>query len=979
MKVNRRQIRVLYILILTCSILTIFSIDNIRNNNFNDKGDTSYDLDSRMKLSSNPPNQDYFNYYKEITINHLKVAEDLTNFPLLISIYDSDLHSKVQSDGDDIAFSNGSDWLDYEMELFDQSYSGTEAQLVAWVTVPSVSSSTDTKIYMYYGNSTMEAQENPSGVWSSNYKAVWHLNTTSQGPNMLIDSTVNNNDGTNFEANDGSAYIVNGRDYDGGNDYSNMGSGSSIDNIFNGGATISAWIYPEGWGGGTYGRILDKATETAGTDGWVVCLDGGVSPWYNQLLFYRDFTGTRGLWMSGDNTIALDQWQYITITYDDSSASNDPMLYINGVDESGKSGWEDVTPTGGASDDAAQTLYIGNFLSGIRGFNGLIDEVRLISGIKTSGWIQTEFNNQNNPSTFYTIGAEISLDTIPPDITINSPSTNSLFGSIAPNFNVEINDSSSIDSRWYRLFNGTVTTLNTTFTTNGTINQARWDEMGNGTVSLQFFANDSSGNIGFSEVTVRKDIRYPTIVINSPNSFELFGTTPPTFNVETSDVNGVDDMWYTLNNGIETYFTTNGTISQSVWNTCGNGTVSIKFYANDSLGNEGFSEVIVRKEVNSPTIQINSPNAYECFGKSAPSFNVLIRDNYTIDDMWYTLNNGIETYFTTNGTISQSVWNTCGNGTVSIKFYANNSLGNGAFTEIIVRKDIINPIITINSPDDYDLYGRSAPAYNVLISDPNGIDSKWYTLDGGTTNTTFISNGIINQTRWNEMGSGIIVIRFYASDTLGNIGFSDVYVDKDVDNPDITINFPAPNQLCGAIAPSFNIEISDHSSISLRTYSINNGINVTFTTNTSINQALWNLEGNGTVNIKFYAKDSLGNEGFSEVNVRKDIDPPTILINNPISDQVFGTTSPAYNVEITDINGIDAMWYSLDGGFTNTIFTTNGSINQAIWDSIGDGNVNIRFYSNNSIGTVGYSEVSIIKDVYAPRITITIDNPINEV
>jgi hypothetical protein len=119
----------------------------------------------------------------------------------------------------------------------------------------------------------------------------------------------------------------------------------------------------------------------------------------------------------------------------------------------------------------------------------------------------------------------------------------------------------------------------------------------------------------------------------------------------------------------------------------------------------------------------------------------------------------------------------------------------------------------------------------------------------------------------------------------------------------------------------------------------------------------------------------LGNEGFSEVTVRKDIDPPTILINNPFSGQVFGAIAPVYNVEITDFNGIDTMWYSLDGGLTNTIFTTNGSINQAIWDSIGDGYFTLQFYANNSIGTTGYSEVSIVKDVYAP--TITINNPIN--
>ncbi len=549
-----------------------------------------------------------------------------------------------------------------------------------------------------------------------------------------------------------------------------------------------------------------------------------------------------------------------------------------------------------------------------------------------------------------------------------------MFGSVSPDFNVKINDTNGIDKRWYRLLNGTITTANTTFTTNGTISPARWSEVGNGTVTIQFFANDTSGNIGFSEVTVRKDNRNPMIIINTPSDFELFGTTAPDFNVETYDVNGVDEMWYTLNNGIETYFITNGTVNSARWNEVGNGTVSIKFYANDSVDNTGFSEVIVRKEVNSPSIKINSPNSYECFGKNAPDFNVLIKDNYTIEDMWYTLNNGIETYFTTNGTISQSAWNAWGNGTVSIKFYANNSLGNGAFEEVIVRKDVINPTITINTPDDYDLYGKSAPAYNVEITDINGIDTMWYTLDEGNTNTTFISNGYINQDRWNDLGSGTILITFYANDTLGNMGSSDVYVDKDIDNPNITINTPTPYQLCGAEAPSFNIEISDKSSITLRCYSLNNGVNITFTSNTTINQAFWDLQANGTVNIKFYATDSFGNEGFSEVIVRKDIDPPEIIINNPISDQVFGATAPVFNVQITDINGINTMWYSLDGGQTNTIFTTNGSINQDIWDDLGDGYITLRFYANNSIGTTGYSEVSIMKDMDAPIITINSPN-----
>ena len=970
-KLLRPQV-VIILLILISSTLPLLMI-NFNSNK--DKFEPASLMEDQTKTIHSATSFNDFKYYKEITINSIKVNGTgfHSNFPLLINITDQELHDYVQADGDDIAFANETDWLYHEIELFNQDYNDTHAHLVAWVDIPSLSTTSDTNIYMYYGNSMLESQENASEVWNSNYKAVWHLNTT------LLDSTDNNNDGTNFEADDVLAFIGGARDYDGDDDYSNMGSGGSIDNIFNGGATISAWIYPEGWGGvppdPEFGRILDKSTETSGTNGWVLCLDGGSSPWYNQLLFYRDFSDNRGLWMSGDNTITLNQWQHIVVTYDDTSASNDPKLYINGVDQSGKSGWEDDTPVGTANSDFAQSLYIGNFMGGGRGFNGLIDEIRIHSGIKSSGWIQTEYNNQNDPDSFYTVGSPVVIDNTPPDITINSPDDNSLFGSLAPNFNVEINDSSSINTRWYRLLNGTVTTTNTTFTTNETINQARWEEIGNGTVTIQFFVNDSLGNIGFSEVVVLKDIHNPTIMINSPIYFDLFGSIPPDYNVEVSDINGVNYTWYTLNNSIETYFMTNGTISPSLWSTCGNGTISIKFYANDSLGNQGFSEVIVRKEISAPTIIIKSPSNYELFGIIAPNINVEIWDDNGVVDMWYTLNNGIETHFTTNGTINQTRWDEWGNGTVSIKFYANNTLGNGGFSEIIVRKDVIGPVITINNPDDYDLFGHlPIPAYDVAINEPNGIESKWYTLNGGTTNTTFSSlTGVINQSRWDEVGNGSVTIIFYANDSIGNIGFSEVSVYKDILGPVIIINSPSPYEVFGSTAPNFDLQIIDSSAISLRWYNLENGDNITCGTSGQISPFQWSYQENGTVSIKFYAIDSMGNENFSEVIVRKDIDPPSIKINNPILDQIFGESPPNFTVEIMDTNGIDKMWYTLNNSIEE-YFTENDTILESLWNAYGDGNINIKFYANNSIGSTGYSEVSVMKDIYAPSININAPN-----
>jgi hypothetical protein len=49
---------------------------------------------------------------------------------------------------------------------------------------------------------------------------------------------------------------------------------------------------------------------------------------------------------------------------------------------------------------------IGNPIGQDYPFNGIIDEVRLSKTARGASWTTTEYNNQNNPSAFYTIGNE---------------------------------------------------------------------------------------------------------------------------------------------------------------------------------------------------------------------------------------------------------------------------------------------------------------------------------------------------------------------------------------------------------------------------------------------------------------------------------------------------------------------------------------------------------------------------------------------
>ncbi|MGD9314203.1 MAG: DUF2341 domain-containing protein [Desulfobacterales bacterium] len=100
-------------------------------------------------------NDSCWQYRKKLTLDSSQACADLTDFPVLISFTnDSDLASGPQCDFDDVLFTsaNGTTKLSHEIEDFN----GTNGDIVAWVKIPLLQSTTDTEIYMYYGCGTAE-------------------------------------------------------------------------------------------------------------------------------------------------------------------------------------------------------------------------------------------------------------------------------------------------------------------------------------------------------------------------------------------------------------------------------------------------------------------------------------------------------------------------------------------------------------------------------------------------------------------------------------------------------------------------------------------------------------------------------------------------------------------------------------------------------------------------------------------------------
>ena len=318
-------------------------------------------------------------YRKRITINHSRVTADLTDFPVLVSVTDTDLASKAQSNGYDIAFTNKTGGkLNHEIERFD-SVTGT---LAAWVKIPSLSSAVDTVLYMYYGNLGASNQQNPTGTWDTNYVMVQHLEEPS---GTFSDSTSYSNAGSAVGGlTRNVAGKINGAcQFDGSTGYINVADADSLEGMA--ALTLELWVKQSANhnNGIIYKGSLGGSTITYLLQGW------GDAP-YTGLYFSVNGMTPRPV----APPPPLGGWYHLVAV----STGTQLRIYVNGTQTA-------ATDKATAVPLDSNPVMIGQNNAG-NWFNGQLDEVRISKTARNSAWITTSYNSQNNPSTFYSIGGE---------------------------------------------------------------------------------------------------------------------------------------------------------------------------------------------------------------------------------------------------------------------------------------------------------------------------------------------------------------------------------------------------------------------------------------------------------------------------------------------------------------------------------------------------------------------------------------------
>lgn len=255
-----------------------------------------------------------------------------------------------------------------------------------WVKVGSLSSST-TPIYLGYGDTGLTTDGSSSSTWSNSFLDVYHLKdgTTLSGTDSLgsFNMGLTNSPTAVTGQIDGAAGLASAS--------SQFLSNDSI--TITTAMTISAWVkgttFPSDYNG-----VITRGTGGVDYFGIFVKSNGKLYCIYKATT-NRSYDGT------GSNTLSTGTWYYLTASYSSSAG-------LIGKVNAGSDGT--ATADGNIDTATNKRTAIGEQGStDSRRFNGSIDEVRLSSVARSADWITTEYNNQNAPGTFETLGTEVAF------------------------------------------------------------------------------------------------------------------------------------------------------------------------------------------------------------------------------------------------------------------------------------------------------------------------------------------------------------------------------------------------------------------------------------------------------------------------------------------------------------------------------------------------------------------------------------------
>ena len=326
------------------------------------------------------------NYTKrmEIAVQTAYLDANVASFPLLAKLTNTQAiaNADIASKRYDFYDHNGNR-LAFEQESYSEGAS--YANFECWVGVPDLYASPSgdqNKVWLYYGYDYGADRDQPTAVWDSDHKGVYHMGEASGN---LLDSTANGHNSTS----------VNGTP-----DYQQAGPVNFAVNFTPASEEYFAFGDVNDWDFGTGAMTVESSINTSTTDYMAIVAknNAGFNPCWIQTVaqwprVYMN-AAERG---ASATTVSSGTWRRVGFTR---AADGTLTHYVDGVGAANGSYNSDISTDGAG--------YIGSWGPGYAAycFNGRIAEVRICAGARSAAWLKFEYRNMAEADNELTWGSE---------------------------------------------------------------------------------------------------------------------------------------------------------------------------------------------------------------------------------------------------------------------------------------------------------------------------------------------------------------------------------------------------------------------------------------------------------------------------------------------------------------------------------------------------------------------------------------------
>lgn len=299
-----------------------------------------------------------------LTFVGFNAAGPVANAPVLVVLTPERVGNYVgfNADGSDLRFTNaaGDVSMAYEIEKWDPAGAS-----YIWVQVPQIAAATDSML-MLWGNATAASAQNLAGIWGGDYIGVWHLNAPS-GDGTYPDSAGRNPGAVNNGGVNVAGLIGGAVNFNGAGTYIDTGN---VENLAT--YTVMTWTRSPAApsGDAPTGPVHREANYQINWNHGDENFRGSVA------------MATEAGWYPANlKPMSADTWYFLAGTYDGETLRAYRDGAENGVNE---------TPSGLPAEEV-NSLKFGRHAAADQFFNGIVDEVRVLSTPQSADWIAVQY------------------------------------------------------------------------------------------------------------------------------------------------------------------------------------------------------------------------------------------------------------------------------------------------------------------------------------------------------------------------------------------------------------------------------------------------------------------------------------------------------------------------------------------------------------------------------------------------------------